>query len=231
MSNRLIMALDVPNIDQAKQLVNTLEDSVSFYKVGLELFMTGRAFELIDWLKSKDKQIFVDLKFFDIPATVARAVKQLDQLEVDFATIHGNDQMMQQAAQAADKVDILAVTVLTSLDQGDINDLGFQCNVEELVVSRAKRAVQHGCAGVVASGHEAAQIRQAIGDDKCLIVAPGIRPVINDDEQKRVMNVEQAFDNGVDYIVVGRPIRDAQDPKQMALLIQQQIEQHIKPRI
>ena len=221
--DRLIVALDVPDVQQAKVLVNQLGDSVSFYKIGLELFMTGDYFNLLNWLSEKNKKIFVDLKFFDIPKTVARAVAQLNGKNVEFATIHGNDGMMKAAAQAKLDVKILAVTALTSLDQGDLKDMGFQCNIEQLVVSRAKRALSSGCDGVVASGHEALILRKEV-DEKLLVVTPGIRPVENDDDQKRAVTVSQAFTNGADYIVVGRPIRDARVPQQMAETIQQEIQ-------
>ena len=221
-SDRLIVALDVPTISAAKELVTVLDDTVGFYKVGLELFMSGGAFELVTWLRERDKKVFVDLKFFDVPATVGRAVSQLNGLGITFATIHGNDAIMQAAASAAEDVDILAVTVLTSLDQGDLSDLGFDCDVSELVVSRARRAVVHGCAGVVASGQEAALLRRELGDT-LLVVVPGIRPVDNQDDQKRTVSAEKALRDGADYLVVGRPIRDAIDPKAAAEQIQGEI--------
>lgn len=217
------MALDYPSVDAAKRMVERLGNSVEFYKIGLELFMSGGYFELIDWLREKDKQIFVDLKFFDVPATVGRAVKQLNGRGIRFATVHGNDAIMKAAGEAKQDFQVLAVTVLTSLDRGDLDDLGFECNVEKLVVSRTKRAVQHGCDGVIASGQEAKSLREALGNH-FLVVTPGIRPVSNDDDQKRVVTVKQAFTNGADYIVVGRPIRDADDPVQAAMNIQADIQ-------
>ena len=225
-SDRLIVALDVPTVSAAKELVTVLDDAVVFYKVGLELFMSGDAFELVNWLRERDKKVFVDLKFFDVPATVGRAVSQLNGLGITFATIHGNDAIMQAAAAAAEDVDILAVTVLTSLDRGDLSDLGFECDVSELVVSRARRAVVHGCAGVVASGQEAALLRRELGNT-LLVVVPGIRPVDNQDDQKRTVSAEQALRDGADYLVVGRPIRDADDPKAAAVQIQKEIYQTV----
>ena len=221
-SDRLIVALDVPTVSAAKELVTVLDDAVVFYKVGLELFMSGGAFELVTWLRERDKKVFVDLKFFDVPATVGRAVSQLNGLGITFATIHGNDAIMQAAAAAAEDVEILAVTVLTSLDRGDLSDLGFECDVSELVVSRARRAVVHGCAGVVASGQEAALLRRELGNT-LLVIVPGIRPVDNQDDQKRTVSAEQALRDGADYLVVGRPIRDANDPKAAAEQIQKEI--------
>lgn len=228
---RLIVALDVPDIPAAKALVETLGDSVQFYKVGLELFMSGDYFELIDWLHAHDKRIFVDLKFFDVPATVGRAVRQLRDKPVDFVTIHGNNAIMEAAAKEKGPLKVLAVTVLTSLDRGDLDDLGFACDVAELVLSRAKRAIELGCDGVISSGLEAPQLREQLGPN-FLVVSPGIRPVENRpaDDQKRVVSVEQAFHNGADYIVVGRPIRDAADPKHAAEQIQLQIRSVFDPK-
>lgn len=221
---RLIMALDVSSIAEAQALVEELGDAVVFYKVGMELFMSGDYFGFIEWLKARDKKVFVDLKFFDIPATVGRAIKALSNKGVDLATIHGNDSIMEAAAQAKGELKVLAVTALTSLDRGDLDDLGFQCDVKDLVLSRAKRALQIGCDGIVSSGLEVAMIREQLGD-KLLVITPGIRPVDNreDDDQKRAVTVESAIRNGADYIVVGRPIRDAADRKVMAETIQTQI--------
>lgn len=219
--DRLIFAMDVPDTDSARRLVTQLGDSVQFYKLGLELFMAGGYFELLDWMVSQNKKIFVDLKFFDVPATVASAVKRLRNRGVTFATVHGNQSIMQAAAEVKGDVKILAVTVLTSLDRGDLDDLGFKCDVEDLVLSRARRALEAGCDGVISSGLEAEKLRAHI-DQRLLVVTPGIRPVENrpSDDQKRVVSVEQAFKSGADYIVVGRPIRDAADPKAAAEAIQ-----------
>ncbi len=218
---RLIFAMDVPETGRARQLAETLDDSVSFYKIGLEVFMSGGGFELLDWMVARGKRVFVDLKFFDVPATVASAVRNLRNRGVTFTTVHGNQAIMEAAVEAAGDVGILAVTVLTSLDRGDLDDLGFQCRVEELVLSRARRALAAGCAGVVSSGLEAKMLRTGV-DEKLIVVTPGIRPVENrpSDDQKRVVNVAQAFQNGADYIVVGRPIRDAADPRAAAESIQ-----------
>lgn len=221
---RLIFAMDVAEPQAARRLVEVLGESVEFYKIGLELFMSGGYFELLDWLAARGKKIFVDLKFFDVPATVAAAVRQLRNRGVTFATVHGNQSIMEAAAAAKGDVKVLAVTVLTSLDRGDLDDLGFSCDVEQLVLSRARRALEAGCDGVVSSGLEAKMLRQFV-DDRLIVVTPGIRPVENrpSDDQKRVVTVEQAFAWGADYIVVGRPIRDAADPRQMAESMQASI--------
>jgi len=221
---RLICALDVPSPDAARRLVDALGESVTFYKVGLELFMAGGYFELIDWLVAQGKRVFVDLKFFDVPETVRSAVRGLRGRGVSFATVHGNQAILEAAGAEKGEVKILAVTVLTSLDRGDLDDLGFRCDVENLVLSRARRALAAGCDGVISSGLEAPLIRAELGD-RILVVTPGIRPVENRpaDDQKRTVDVAQAFTNGADYIVVGRPIRQAADPRAAAESIQSTI--------
>lgn len=217
---RLILALDVPTTREAKQLVETLGDACCFYKVGLELLMTGEYFELVQWLVARDVRVFADLKLFDVPNTVASAVRQLVGRGITFVTVHGNDGMIAAACAAKGDVKILAVTALTSLDRGDIEDLGFQTDVSTLVLSRARRALELGCDGVISSGREASAIRDELGD-RLLVVTPGIRPVANmADDQKRTVSVEDAFRLGADYIVVGRPIRGAPDPRRAAEEIQ-----------
>ncbi|MDH4109448.1 MAG: orotidine-5'-phosphate decarboxylase [Gammaproteobacteria bacterium] len=220
--DRLIFAMDVPDCGQARKLADELGDSVNFYKLGLELMMTGEYFELLDWMLARDKKVFADLKFFDIPATVGAAVRGLRNRGATFVTVHGNQAIMEAAAEnKGDDLKVLAVTVLTSLDRGDLDDLGFDCDVEALVLSRARRALETGCDGVISSGLEAPQLREHI-DHKLLVVTPGIRPVDNkpSGDQKRVVSVEQAFGNGADHIVVGRPIRDAASPRAAAESIQ-----------
>ena len=143
---RLIFAMDVPDCDRAKALAEELGDTVTFYKLGLELMMSGGYFELIDWMLARDKKLFADLKFFDIPATVGSAVRQLKDRGVSFVTVHGNRSIMEAAAKnKGDTMKVLGVTVLTSLDRGDLDDLGFACDVEALVLSRAKQALEAGC--------------------------------------------------------------------------------------
>lgn len=223
--DRLIVALDVPDAAAARALVLQLGDAVSFYKIGLELCMSAGFFELLDWLKAQDKKVFVDLKFFDIPETVARAIRNLAERGADFATIHGNQSIMEAAAKAkTGTLKVLAVTALTSLDQGDLDDMGFQCNVADLVLSRARRALQAGCDGVVSSGLEVERLRLE-APRELICVTPGIRPVANkpDGDQKRVMTPASAIRAGADYLVVGRPIRDAADPRATALAMQAEI--------
>ena len=223
--DRLIFAMDVPDCARARDLAEELGDAVTFYKIGLELMMSGEYFELLDWLLRRDKKVFCDLKFFDIPATVGSAVRSLKDRGASFVTVHGNQSIMEAAAEnTGDSLKVLGVTVLTSLDRGDLDDLGFDCDLEALVLSRAKRALESGCDGVISSGLEVPRLREHI-DNKLVVVSPGIRPVDNKPmgDQKRVVTVETAFANGADYIVVGRPIRDAESPRAAAEVMQASI--------
>lgn len=223
---RLIFAMDVADAEQARKLVRQLGESVVFYKLGLEFFLSGSYFELAAELRDQGKKVFADLKLFDIPATVAAAVRQLARHQVDFCTIHGNDSMLRAAVAAKGAMQILAVTALTSLDQGDLDDLGFQCDARTLVLSRARRALALGCDGVVSSGLEVPALRESV-DHALITVIPGIRPIFNDeapaDDQQRVVTPAQAIRSGADYLVVGRPIRDAADPRAAAEAIQSEI--------
>ncbi len=223
-ADRLILALDLPEADEARALVDRLGDRVRFYKIGLQLFLSGGYFELADWLRERDKRVFADLKLFDVPQTVASAVEQLRSRDLDFLTVHGNDAILRAACEAAaGRVGILAVTALTSLDRADMEDLGFQTDIPSLVVSRARRAAEIGCAGVISSGQEVRRIRAAAPE--LLIVVPGIRPRDRSraDDQKRTVDVEEAFEAGADYIVIGRPIRAAPDPVAAAEAVQDRI--------
>jgi orotidine-5'-phosphate decarboxylase len=180
----------------------------------------------MSWMLKKDKKIFADLKFFDIPATVGAAVRSLKNRGASFVTVHGNQAIMESAAEnKGDSLKVMAVTALTSLDRGDLDDLGFDCDVSELVLSRAKRALEAGCDGVISSGIEAPQLRKHI-NEKLLVITPGIRPVENKpcQDQKRIVTVEKAFSNGADYIVIGRPIRDANNSRLAAENIQKSID-------
>jgi len=221
---RLIVALDLATNEQAQALVEGLGDSVRFYKVGLELLMAGRYFELVSWLADSGKRVFADVKLFDVPETVARAVRQLRERGAELATVHGNDAILEAACRERKSLKILAVTVLTSLDAGDLRELGFSCDPAQLVLSRARRALEIGCDGVISSGLEARRLRESLGE-RLLIVTPGIRPVENrpQDDQKRVVSLEEAFLNGADHVVVGRPIHSAPDPRGAAEQMQARI--------
>ncbi len=221
---RLIVALDVPDAASARNLVDALGESVRFYKIGLELMTSGDYFSLIDWLLARDRKVFCDLKFYDIPATVGAAVRGLSRCGATFLTIHGEKSIMVAAAEAKGELQILAVTVLTSLDRSSLAEMGYRREVSELVVERAAGAIAAGCDGVIASGLEAPELRRRV-DSRLIVVTPGIRPAHSRgcDDQRRVVDVAQAFRNGSDYIVMGRPIRSAADPAAAASAVQQTI--------
>jgi orotidine-5'-phosphate decarboxylase len=218
---RLIVALDVPTTAQARALVERLGDSVCFYKIGLELFTSGGYFELIEWLTARGDKVFADLKFYDIPETVRRAVANLSGSGATFVTVHGHRSIMEAAAKEKGRMGILAVTVLTSFGPRDLEEMGAGIDVAQLVLSRARGAAESGCDGVIASGLEAPMLKAEFGN-RLLVVTPGIRPRDAQpvDDQKRTVDVAQAFGNGADYIVVGRPVRDAPDPRAAAEAIQ-----------
>jgi orotidine-5'-phosphate decarboxylase len=224
--DRLILALDVPDADRARALVNELGDAVRFYKIGLELAMSGEYFELLDWLLERDKRVFADLKFYDVPATVSAAVRQVRDRGATFLTVHGDRAIMEAAAsEKGNSMRVLAVTVLTSLDKADLEEMGIRDDVRDVVVRRAQLAVESGCDGVIASGHEAKDLRVALGAAP-LIVTPGIRPADNttQDDQKRIVTPAAAISGGADFLVVGRPIRGAAAPRAAAEAIQAEIE-------
>jgi len=221
--DRLIAALDVPSAAQARAYAEQLGDAVKFYKIGLELFTAGGYFELLEWLRSRGGKVFADLKLYDIPETVRRAVANLRGSGATFLTVHAERSIMQAAAQEKGALKLLAVTVLTSFDQKNLAEMGYAGSVEDLVLQRARAALESGCDGVIASGLEAPKIRAAFGA-RLLVVTPGVRPAgTAAADQRRTVDVAQAFANGADYIVVGRPIRDAADPRAAAEAIQASI--------
>ena len=219
---RLIVALDVPAASEARALVERIGDAACFYKVGLELFAAGGALELTTWLAGRGNRVFVDLKLYDIPETVARAVASLRGSGAAFLTVHGHRSVMAAAAREKGAMKILAVTVLTSFDRTDLEEMGSTLSVEQLVLARARGAAEAGCDGVISSGRESRLIKAEFGT-RLLVVTPGIRSAQSKDDQKRAVTVEEALANGADYIVVGRPIRDAADPRAAAQAIQQAI--------
>jgi len=220
---RLIAALDVPDAALARAYAERLGEAVKFYKIGLELFTAGGYFELLAWLRGRGGKVFADLKLYDIPETVRRAVANLRASGAEFLTVHAERSIMQAAAREKGALKLLAVTVLTSFDQKNLAEMGYAGNVEDLVLQRARAALDSGCDGVIASGLEAPKIKAAFGG-KLLVVTPGVRPAgTPTGDQKRTVDVGQAFANGADYIVVGRPIRDAADPRAAAEAIQASI--------
>jgi orotidine-5'-phosphate decarboxylase len=213
--DRLIVALDVPNLLQGMELVQRLGDTVRFYKIGLGM-LTGGGLALANELKQgHGKRVFLDMKLFDIGATVEAAVRGLAQYELDFLTVHGDPQVVRAAAAGKGPVmKILAVTMLTSLDRADLDaNMILPGDIHEITVERARRALEAGADGVIASPQEAAQIRALPEAKGRLIVTPGVRPAgaaLGD--QKRVATPGQALRDGADHIVVGRPIWAAADP-------------------
>jgi orotidine-5'-phosphate decarboxylase len=185
-------------------------------------------FEVVDWLQERGHKVMVDLKFFDIPETVKLAVNQLNNRGVTFATIHGNDPIIRAAVEAKGDLVLLAVTVLTSFGEEDMQAMGMTQSIEDLVYFRAQRALKLGCDGVVSSGLEAQRLRDKLGS-KLLIVTPGIRPGANisdqQDDQQRIVTARQAIADGADYLVVGRPITRAPDPIMVINLLQAEIRQ------
>ena len=214
---KLIVALDYWDIDDAIRLVENLGDDVSFYKIGLGLQLAGGD-RLAQSLIAQGKRVFLDYKYLDIEETIKTAVRRAAEFGVDFLTVHGVGGILRAAVEGRGNSDlkILCVTVLTSMDAEDVKEMGFQCNVEELVLARAKKALDAGVDGVVASAREAAEIKSATGG-KLIVVTPGIRPHdSSSDDQKRIATPGAAIRDGVDYLVVGRPITKASDPKQAA---------------
>ena len=229
----LIFPLDLPTPDQAREYVDRLAECVGMFKVGLELFIAAGP-EIINQIKTtSNAQVFLDLKLHDIPATVQRAMQRIAELGVALTTIHcaGSLKMMAAAVEGSGgQVGVLGVTVLTSMNADDLKTAGFKdqyvADLQSLVVKRAAMAQSAGCSGVVCSGQEVKMLRATLGQE-LLMVTPGIRPAYNvsaGDDQQRIVTPAQAIANGADYLVIGRPIRDARDPREAALRIVAEIE-------
>ena len=221
--DRLIVALDVPNVVQGLALAEKLGDAVSFYKIGLGM-LTGGGLALANELKQDHgKRIFLDMKLFDISATVEAAVRGLSQFNLDFLTVHGDPHVVRAAKEGAAGSDtkILAVTILTSLDRGDLDDCLIRDGaIPDLVTERAGRALEAGADGVISSPQEAAMIRALPQAEGRLIVTPGVRPTgAASGDQKRIATPKQAVADGADHIVVGRPIWQHQDPRAAAQMV------------
>jgi orotidine-5'-phosphate decarboxylase len=227
--DRLIVALDVPSIETALSLVTRLGRSVSFYKIGYQLGYAGGlqfAHQLID----DGKQVFIDFKLHDIANTVEKGVESVARMGASFLTVHGYPQTMQAAAKGrgTSKLKILAVTVLTSYDDNDLDSAGYRLKVGELAAARAEQARGLGIDGLVCSPEEAANLRTIVGDSMVL-VTPGIRPAGSAaGDQKRIMTPAKAIAAGADYLVVGRPITEASDPKAAAEMIVNEIARAAK---
>src|SRR5258707_8712325 len=222
--DRLIVALDLPDIAEAEAMVARLGDSVSFYKIGYQLAFAG-GLPLVRELTGAGKKVFVDLKLHDIGNTVARGVESVAKLGATFLTVHAYPQTMKAAveARAGSGLKILAVTVLTSYDDGDLHAAGYRLGVSDLVEARAQQAQVLGVDGLVSSPEEAASLRRIVGHQMNL-VTPGIRPAGTPaGGQKRIMTPARAIAAGADYLVVGRPVLEAADPRAAADAIQAEI--------
>jgi orotidine-5'-phosphate decarboxylase len=223
-TDRLIVALDLPDVAQARDMVATLGDAVSFYKIGMELAYGG-GLALVEEFSHAGKQVFVDLKLHDIGATVEKATAQIARLGARFLTVHAFPQTLAAAKRgsANSRLQVLGVTVMTSYDDADLAACGYRLDVRDLVALRAQQAKESGIAGLILSPEELVATRAAVGDS-LLLVTPGVRPAgaaLGD--QKRVATPSQAFARGADYIVVGRPIVAAAGPRRAALAIQDEI--------
>ncbi len=218
--DRLIVALDVPSAAEADALVDRMGDQVRFVKVGLELYTVAGP-DIVRKLVDRGKQVFLDLKFLDIEETVRRATARVAAMGATFLTIHANRKALLAAVQGRGQsnLKLLAVTVLTNFDGEDLREMGIQRSVGDLVTARAMLAAEVGCDGVVASGEEPEAIRAKVGPN-LVIVTPGVRPAGNStDDHARVTTPTQTIAAGADYLVIGRPIRDAQDPPAAAAAI------------
>lgn len=215
MTEKLIVALDVADFESAKSLVKDLGNDIKFYKIGLELMASGDYFRIIDFLKSNNKKIFADLKLYDISQTIGRSVKNLAKFEIDILTIHcASREIMLRASENKGKMQIVGVTVLTNLNEKDLQEMGFDKtnSLENLVLKKAEMALESKLDGVVASAQEAQNLRNKFGQN-FLIVTPGIRAEkISNDDQKRVADVKTALTNGASHLVVGRPITQSENP-------------------
>lgn len=218
--DRLIVGLDIPTVSEARMIVSTLGDDVSFYKIGYQLVFAGGldfARELID----EGKKVFLDMKLLDIDNTVAKGVENIARMGVSMLTLHAYPKAMRAAVEAAKGSDLtlLGVTVLTSMDDADLREAGYDCDPRSLVLRRAEQARQAGMGGIVCSAEEAAAVRPIVGPDMN-IVTPGIRPTGSDaGDQKRVMTPADALGAGSSHLVVGRPVVKAPDPKVAAQAI------------
>ncbi len=229
-AQRLIVALDLESVEETRAMIDKLGDAVGCYKIGLELLFSGGA-DLARELIGEGKDVFIDAKLLDIPRTVERATAAIARMGAKFLTVHGHDRQTLEAAatgRGKSRLKLLAVTVLTSVDGGDLAQQGVAIPAEDLVAQRAKFAKQAGFDGVVASPEEVGAIRSAVGP-KLAIVAPGIRPAGGArGDQKRVATPAKAIKNGADYLVVGRPITLAEEPRKAALAIVREIDKALK---
>jgi orotidine-5'-phosphate decarboxylase len=222
--DRLIFALDVSTLEEALAWADRLGGAITFYKVGLEFCMSGRYFELLETLAARGKKVFADLKFSDVPATVRGAVQNLARRGVACCTLHGSSGVYREVVPVRGRMKLLAVTVLTSVDETEVREMGWNGPVADLVSQRARVAIENGIDGLICSPLEVTRLRQELGP-KPLLITPGIRSSSDrgTDDQKRTLTLREAFLAGSDQIVVGRPIRKAPDPRATAEAMQREI--------
>ncbi len=225
LNERIIFALDTASHEEALHFVQLLESEIKFFKVGLELFLAG-GFKTLEAILARGNKVMLDLKFFDIPETVRRAVEQVNKRGVSFVTVHGNDPILRAAVQSKGDTKILAVTVLTSFSEQDMQAMGMSKSIADLVLLRSQQALALGCDGVVASALEAEGLRQDLGPN-FLVVTPGIRPGANvedgSDDQQRIATAQEAIRRGADHVVIGRPIRNSADPLALVRSLHEEI--------
>jgi len=229
--DRLILALDVPSSAEADRLLDHVDDQIRFVKIGLELY-TAAGPQMVERVIDRGKRVFLDLKFLDIEETVRRATARVAAMGVDLLTVHANRKALAAAVQGrgTSSLKLLAVTVLTNFDSQDLRDMGIQHSLQELVSARALLASEVGCDGVVASGEEAGGLRPKVGP-RFLIVTPGVRPAgMGVDDHARVTTPTQTIAAGADYLVIGRPIRDAADPAVAAAAILREMQEAFDAR-
>jgi orotidine-5'-phosphate decarboxylase len=233
LKDRIIFALDVDSKDEAEKWVDKLGSHINFFKVGLQLFIAGW-FPVIEMITKRGYKVMCDLKICDVPETVKSAFRQLRNRNITFATVIGNDPIVRAAVAEKNEVKILAVTVLTSVGDEDLIAMGYEGTIENLVLYRAKRALEIGCDGIISSGIEAPRLRNELGNN-FLIVTPGIRPdtgiEVPEDDQKRIVTAQDAIINGADYVVVGRPIRKAKDPIAVVESMQHEIQKGLSSNL
>lgn len=233
---RIIFPLDFPNLKEAKKYISLLKDHVGLFKIGLELFVSEGPQAVKAVIGQTGAGIFLDMKFHDIPETVGRALKAGDALGTKFMTVHceaGSEPLRSAVEGAGRGTKVLAITLLTSLSREDLKEMGMREELQDpsrFVLYRAELAHRAGCSGVVCSGKEVKAVKESFGKD-FIVVVPGVRPSwahISNDDQVRITTPSEAIKNGADYIVVGRPIRDAKDPREAAKLVAEEIGEALK---
>lgn len=229
LNERIIFALDVAKPQEALDWVARLDDQIKFFKVGLQLFFAG-GWQVVDYITRRGNKVMLDLKLYDIPATVRLAVAQFADRGISLTTVHGYGPVVEAALAAQSGVRILAVTVLTSMGGEELAELNYNGTIEQLVMQRAKKVLALGCDGIVCSAQEAAGLRRNLGSGFTM-VTPGIRPLDSaTNDQQRIATPGQAILDGADHLVIGRPIRDAENPAAVITSIQEEITQSVNQR-